>query len=212
MKKLERTDNNIMRIALSFFGACENLLVLEDYFIKIGILTYPQYVNYLSQIALCIELGMKSILLNEGDIPKTHDIKELYALMPPSFRDMFLNNPFPKKTIEKSLEKIRNIFEEFRYMKTENLDFFLDKSILTKDNKIILSQLQRLQNFNFIIILLDKIKDFYKFLNNCIDTNNIFKNVTKNKVSYKTENTDLLNAISKYTVELKRIQPQLVYE
>jgi len=50
---------------------------------------------------------MKSILLNEGDIPKTHDIKELYALMLQSFRDMFVNNPFPKKTIEKSLEKIK---------------------------------------------------------------------------------------------------------
>ena len=108
---------------------------------------------------------MKSILLNEGDIPKTHDIKELYALMLQSFRDMFVNNPFPKKTIEKSLEKIKNMFEECRYTKSENLDFFLDKSIVTKDNKIILSQAKRLQNFNFIIILFDKIKEFYDYLN-----------------------------------------------
>ena len=212
MKKLERTDNSITRIVLSFCGACENLFVLENYYLNSGILTYPQYVNYLSQIALCIELGMKSILLNEGDIPKTHDIKELYALMPQSFRDIFVNNPFPKKTIEKSLEKIKNMFEECRYMKSENLDFFLDKSIVNKDNKIILSQLQRLQNFNFIIILLDKIKEFYEYLNNCVDRKNIFKNFTKNNISFKTDNTVLLNAISKYTDELKRIQSQLVYE
>jgi len=212
MKKLERTDNNITRIVLSFCGACENLFVLENYYLNAGILTYPQYVNYLSQIALCIELGMKSILLNEGDIPKTHDIKELYALMPQSFRDMLVNNPFPKKTIEKSLEKIKNMFEECRYMKSENLDFFLDKSIVNKDKKIILSQVKRLQNFNFIIILLDKIKEFYIYLNSFIDRKNIFKNIVKNQVSYRLENTAILNAISKYTEEMKRIQPQLVYK
>ena len=204
--KVERTDDNIMKIALSFFGACENLNVLEREYLIVNKITFPQYANYLSQVAVCIELGMKSILINEGDFSKTHDIKELYHKLPVSFQKMFENNPFPKKTIEKSLEKIKNAFMDFRYMNTENLDFFVEKSIFTPDKHVLLSEVRRLQNFNFVIILLDKILEFYNFINSCIDKKSIFRNITNKQISFKKKNDELMDAIKKYNEKIKTIQ------
>jgi flagellin-specific chaperone FliS len=200
-----------MKIVLSFFGANENLQVLEGEYLKKDIITFPQYTNFLSQVALCIELGMKSILLNEDNVLKTHDLKELYNKMPKSFHDMFENNPFPKKTIEKSLNEIKKIFEDFRYMNTEHLGFFTDKIIFTTDYKVIFSQVRRLQNFQFIIYLFDKIKEFYNYLSGCIDKENIFKNTGKKQFTFTIKNTALLSAINQYNEELKKTQPQLTY-
>lgn len=200
-----------MKIVLGFFGANENLQILEAEYLNNDIITVPQYANFLSQVALCIELGMKSILLNEDDIPKTHDIKELYNMLPQSFRDMFVNNPFPIKTIEKSLDEIKNIFEDFRYMNTAHLGFFIDKSIFTTDYKIIFSQAQRLQNFQFIIYLFDKIKEFYNHLVTSIDRQSFFKNTEKKQFTFKFDNTALLEAINKYNEKLKKIQPQITF-
>ena len=207
---IKRTDDLIMKTALSFFGANENLLILEEKYLEKNIITFPQYVNFLSQVALCIELGMKTILLNEGDIPKVHDLDVLYKKMPKAFRDMFENNPFPQKTITKYLEKIRNAFEDFRYMNTKHLDFFLDKSILTQDNKIILDQARRFQFFLFIIHLYDTIKNFYNQIYSIMDKSTLVS-IGKKVLPNVKDNTVLLKAIHEYTEALKELQPQLVY-
>lgn len=205
MKVVKRTDDNITKILTSFIGSCENLMLLENEILKINKITIPQYANYLSQIALCIELGMKSILINENDIYKTHDLRELYYKMPSAFRDMFENNPFPKKTIDKSLEKIKTIFEDFRYMNIENFSFFLDKSIFDTDYKIVFSQVLRLQNFQFIIIFLNEIKKFHKFLNKCIDKD-FLKNIEKKGFTFKVDTENINKTIKKYHDEIKNIQ------
>ena len=210
-KNLQRTDDIIMKISLSFFGANENLLILEKEYLKKKIITFPQYVNFLSQVALCIELSMKTILLIENDIPKTHNLKILYKKMPKVFHDLFENSPFPMKTIERSLEKIKNIFEELRYMNTDNIDFFIDKNIFTKDKEVIFSQARRLQNFIFIIHLFDKIKEYFNYITN-YTKNNILKDVDNKQLSNKPDNTALLKAINNYTEELKKVQPQLIYK
>jgi hypothetical protein len=202
-KREERTDNNIMKIILSFFGANENLLILEKEYLAKDIITIPQYVNFLSQVALCIELGMKSILIQKEDILKTHDLKELYYMMPKTFLDKFEKSMFPKKTIEKSLEKIRNIFEDFRYMKIEHLDFFVDNIIFTMDYKVIFSQILRLQNFRFIIFLLDEIKAFYNYLYESVNKNYLMNFKNKN-FTLKPDNTELLKAINKYYEDKKQ--------
>jgi len=203
VKKLQRTDDNIMKILLGFFGATENLLVLIKEYQKIEKITYPQYVNYLSQVALCIELGMKSILLFEDDIIKTHDLKELYYKMPQAFHSTFENHPFPKRTIDKSLDKIKNIFEDFRYFRTEHLDFFIEKSILSTDFKIIFSQVKRLQNFLFIMLLLDRIDQFYNYLIKYVDRSS-FLNIDKKQFTFTKDNTALLKAINRYFEDLKK--------
>ena len=205
MKKVQRTDDNILKIVMSFLGSYENLVILENEILKREKLTIPQYANYLSQIALCIELGMKSILINENDVYKIHDLKELYNMMPKAFREMFEKTTYPKKTIEKSLEEIRNIFEDFRYMNTEHLGFFMDKIIFDTNYHIVFSQVKRLQNFQFILILLDKIKEFYQFLDENIDKN-IFKNFNNNKFTLKIDNSVFDEPIKKYHEELSRIQ------
>jgi len=202
-KREERTDNTIMKIILSFFGANENLLILEKEYLAKDIISIPQYVNFLSQVALCIELGMKSILIQKEDIIKTHDIKELYYMMPKTFLDKFEKSMFPKKTIEKSLDEIKNIFEDFRYMKIEHLDFFVGKIIFTMDYNVIFSQIMRLQNFRFIIFLLDEIKAFYNYLYDSVKKNYLM-NFKNRNFTLKPDNSELLKAINKYNEDKKQ--------
>jgi hypothetical protein len=205
MKTVPRTDDNILKIVSSFMGASENLILLENAILKEGKLTLPQYANYLSQIALSIELGMKSILINESDIIKTHDLQELYNKMPVAFRNMFEKTVYPKKTVDKSLEKIKVIFEEFRYMDIRNLGFFLDKSVFDTNYHIIFNQVMRLQNFQFILFLLDKIKDFYRFLDKNIDKT-IFQEFDNRSFTFRIDASSLDKAIQKYHSELKSVQ------
>jgi len=199
----ERTDDSIMKIILSFFGANENLLILEKEYLVKDIITIPQYVNFLSQVALCIELGMKSILIQKEDILKTHDLKELYYMMPKTFLDKFEKSMFPKKTIEKSLDKIKNIFEDFRYMKIEHLDFFVDKTVFTMDYKVVFSQILRLQNFRFFIFFLDEIKAFYNYLYESVNKDYLM-NFKNRNFTLKPDNTELLKAINKYNEDKKQ--------
>jgi hypothetical protein len=205
MRTVQRTDDAILKIIMSFLGSYENLILLEDGIQRKEKITLPQYANYLSQIALCIELGMKSILINETDIYKTHDLKELYGKMPSAFRDMFEKRSYPKKTIDKSLEKVKTIFEDFRYVNIENIAFFLDKSVFDTDYHIVVSQVMRLQNFQFIIILLDEIKKFHRFLNEYVNKD-VFKKIGKKRFTFTFDTKHLDNALSKYHDELKNIQ------
>jgi len=170
MKKIQRTIDEKIKIILSYIGAYTNLVLLENELLKKETLPIPQYVNYLSQVALCIELGMKSIILNQNDMDKTHDLKELYNNMPDSFHEMFEKVACyehivcNKETIDNFLEEIKNIFEEFRYMNLEHFAFFLDKSVVNKERQIIVSEIKELQSFKFILILLDEIREFHEYL------------------------------------------------
>ncbi|WP_461257077.1 hypothetical protein, partial [Treponema sp. R80B11-R83G3] len=150
-------------------------------------------------------LGMKSILINEDNVFTIHDLKELYYKMPEAFRKKFESTTYPKKTIEKSLEEIKNIFIDFRYMNTDHLGFFVDKIIFTTDYKIDFSQVKRLQNFQFITILLYEIQVFYNYIVKKVDKA-FLDNFGKKQFTLKPDNTELCESIKKYNEELKKVQ------
>jgi hypothetical protein len=158
MKKEERNDKSIVEIKLAFLGATKNLYLLENALINIENLPLYQYSNYLSQIALCIELGMKSIIINNKDFLHCHDLKILFEQTHSEFQKKIMakNNNF-----NQNIEDIRNIFKDFRYMKTDStLKQYLDKIIINNDKTINIKEAINLDSYKFLRLLLDEIVEF----------------------------------------------------
>jgi len=135
MNEVQRADGEIFKLTEGFFGEYENLSLLENGLLKKGILPEYQYANYLSRIAFCIEIGMKTIINIESGIEKTHHLDCLYNMMPNVFRNMVVNKSGKsEENIKTYLQKIRNIFIEFRYMEKKNLEYFLEDYICHNGN------------------------------------------------------------------------------
>jgi hypothetical protein len=89
MKKEPWTDKPVVEIKLAFLGATSNLCLLENKLLDIENISLYQYTNYLSQMGLCIELGLKSIISNSKEFEHTHDLKRLFFDTPKAFRQKF---------------------------------------------------------------------------------------------------------------------------
>lgn len=196
---IQRTDDNIFNFHSGFFGTYENLGIFEDAILNLGKLKIPQYMNYLSQIAFCIELGMKTIIINEDNVLGIHDLKELYKKMPKAFQEMIEKKTnYSNQFIEEFLEKIKNIFKEFRYMNTAYLNHFVEKSFLDTNDHIIVSEVIGHSNFQFIrYSLLEEIVKYYKYL---------YANIDKKLFFSKDEEKDYDEILKIYFEELKRVQ------
>jgi hypothetical protein len=200
MKKAKRTimgtDDNIFKFNSAFFAEYENLGILEKGLKRKCKLPIWQYANYLSRIAFCIELGMKTIIIFKGSVDEIHCLDELYKLMPDVFREMVEKKTGGQIEIIEKLESIKKIFVEFRYMETHNLPFFVEESILKK-GYIIFSKIKNIQNFRFVRILLEEIMGYYKYL---------YNNIDRNKFSSMNWETDSDQILKIYFDELKRVQ------
>jgi hypothetical protein len=153
------TSDTISNFTEAFSAACENLSLLENTLLQKDILPRGQYANYLSQVAFCIEVGMKTIIGIEDSVNKIHLLDKLFDKMPNVFQEMV-----EKKTgktneaIKMRLNKIKNIFVEFRYMEIDNLIFFIEESILNNCN-IVFFKVGDVREYVFIRCLLEEIKN-----------------------------------------------------
>jgi hypothetical protein len=163
MGKEIRTDTSIIQIKLAFLGATKNLYLLEEILIQIENIPVYQYSNYLSQFALCIELGLKSIIINTDNFEHIHYLDELFVKTPETFQINF-KSLFPNDEIFNiNILNMKKIFEDFRYMKLDStLKEYLDESIINRDNTINIKNAVNFQNLKFLHILLDKIIEFEK--------------------------------------------------
>ena len=199
MRIYKRTDDNILNMALSFLGAKDNLLLLENCLVKKKIITIHQYSNYLSQVAFCIELGMKTALLNENDIEEIHDLKILYDKMPDVFHEM-CEKQIKKKSINAYLTRMCKIYTEFRYMNTKNLVSFLDENNLDKQGYVNFIEVPNNKGFLILRTLLYEVKKIHKTMYGFIDINQLL-NIGNDAISKKK--------IKKIHEELRRIQSSL---
>jgi hypothetical protein len=110
-----RCQYSILKIKMAFWGATGNLYLLEESLAKLCNITLYQYINYLSQLAFCIELGLKSIIINSNDFEHIHEISYLYSQSPDAFKIKF-ESRYNKELLSKLLSKTENIFENFRYI------------------------------------------------------------------------------------------------
>jgi hypothetical protein len=194
-RTINGTDDDIFKFNIAFIAEYENLGILEKGLKAKCRLPIWQYANYLSRIAFCIELGMKTIITFETGIDKIHCLDELYNLMPIVFRQMMEKKTGWQKEIIEKLELIKKIFVEFRYMETQNLPFFEESTL--KKGYIVFSKIRNIPNFRFVRLLLEEIMDYYKFL---------YKNIDKKLFSSKNLDTDSDEILKIYFGELKRVQ------
>jgi HEPN domain-containing protein len=164
MNTLENTLSQREKFTIMFKSSYENLKLLYEALVKNSSIRSGQYFNYLSQLALCIELGLKILISNKEDIDKTHNLKKLYDNTPDTFKQIF-ECKFSKQKIDDSLDKIKNMFEDCRYFEG-NLDFFVpqETGILEHGGTIHILMAVKYENYQFVGNLLSSIIGYIHFI------------------------------------------------
>jgi hypothetical protein len=158
-----RTDDLIVQIKLAFMGAVSNLYLLEEKLAQIGNISLYQYSNYLSQVAFCIELGLKSVIINTDNVEHTHEIEYLFSRMPQEFQENFRSLYPNDKTFESNMTDVKEIYIDFKYMQTEsNLRKYLEENIINSNGTINFKLVINLPIVQFLQNLLDKIMEYIK--------------------------------------------------
>jgi hypothetical protein len=130
MEKEPWADKPLVQIKLAFLGATRNLCLLENKLIEIENISLYQYTNYLSQIGLCIELGLKSIISNSKEFEHTHDLKRLFFDTPKAFQQKF-QAKYSEEIFSSNISNIQKMFEDFRYMELDGtLNEYFDETTI----------------------------------------------------------------------------------
>jgi hypothetical protein len=173
---------------------------LENALIKIENIPIHQYCNYLSQVALCVELGLKSLIINAYDFERTHNIKNLFLITPDVFQKKFKSLYPDDKTFNSNISNTEKIFEDFRYMKFESsFKEYLDESVINKDRSVNLKKTIMLSNVQFLRILLDEILGYEEFIR---------KENMKQTTNIDFSDVDLV--IKQYNESSKNIQENII--
>jgi hypothetical protein len=161
MKKVTRTGTSVVQIKLAFLGAARNLCLLENALMKSENIPAYQYSNYLSQIALCIELGLKSIISNTDGFECTHDIERLFSATPDEFKQKIKSLYPDVAAFGSGMKNMKKMFEDFRYMESEStLNEYFDETVMNSNKSISLKGAANLPAFQFPRILLEEIKEY----------------------------------------------------
>jgi hypothetical protein len=199
-KKESRTDIFIVQIKFAFMGALKNLYLLENKLMEIANIPIYQYSNYLSQVALCIELGLKSIISNTDGFECIHDLDVLFNKTPAVFQKKWKSQWNDENIFSSNMSNMKNIFIDFRYMNfNSKLSEYLDKSAINDDGTINIQGVADLPTLQFLRLLLEEIKEYEKFIRD--------ENVKQMK-SIDCTNTD--TTIAQYTKLLKDNQTNIV--
>jgi hypothetical protein len=198
-KKEKRTEKSIIGIKLALLGAVNNLYLLENILYKIENISIYQYSNYLSQIALCVELGLKSIIINADDFEHEHNLEYLFSMTPEMFQKKFRSYWPDIEIFTTNMSNMKNIFIDFRYMKHKStFKEYLDETILNSDGSINLKKATNLAEFQFLIMLREEILNYEGFIQE------EFKNQSRNN---NLTNVDI--TVSRYTEIVKNIQTSI---
>ena len=200
MGKEIRSDESVVQIKLAFLGATYNVRLLEDAFIKLERIPLYQYANYLSQLALCVELGFKSMIVNTGDLEHIHDLEKLFSMSPEAFQKKFKSMCPNDMDFNSSLSNAKNVFVEFRYMKLDSsLKEYLDESVIDDTNTVNFKEAAGIAQFQFLRMLLEGIFEYENFMRE-----------QALKMMQNPNFKDVDGSIAQYTELIKKIQPNIV--
>jgi len=138
-KYIELTEYETeLTITNAFLGAVKNLLYIEKQLIKEKILIPNQFLNYLSQLAFCIELGLKNIIKITSKVWKSHNLEELFIEADKETNNTLSNKFFFsnykngfKDEFMNLIKDTKNLFEEARYCYGRSLKYFIHNKYLT---------------------------------------------------------------------------------
>jgi len=156
-----RNEKSIIELKLAFFGATKNFYLLEEQLVKNENINLYQYGNYLCQIALCIELGLKSIIIDKYNVEKTHDLKKLFKKTSVEFQDDF-RKLYNELKYEQNIANSKFLFVYLRYLEIKYLKIYMDKENINNDNTINLIKVLDQPNIKFLQDFLDVIIKYQK--------------------------------------------------
>jgi hypothetical protein len=158
---IKRSEKTIIEIKLAFLGTSKNFYLLEENLVKNKNIDIYQYSNYLCQIAFCIELGLKSLIIDKYNVEKEHDLYKLFCNTPTEFQNKFKELYNNKSLIDSFFYHTKYLFIYLRYMELSKLRFFLDKCFINSDKSINIENSLKQENVKFLQDLLDEIKKFH---------------------------------------------------
>jgi len=159
---IKRNEKTIIELKLAFFGATNNFYILEENLIKYKNVNIYQYSNYLCQIAFCIELGLKSLIIDRNKVEKTHDLYKLFCNTPMNFQNKFKEIYNDKRLLNSYFSNTKYLFVYLRYMQLSSLKMFLDKNIINSDYSINIEKSLEQEIVVFLQDLLDGIIFYHK--------------------------------------------------
>jgi hypothetical protein len=162
VRKLNKTNDNMVMIHESAHGQIEVVHLIENA-IQDRCVPLYLYTNYLFQLALCIDLLIKTIALKEKDCIKDHDLKKLFDSLPKSFKNEIYKSR-GRKIIEDTLETSKNMFIELRYLVNygrPSLDLFLNEKAVNSDNTVCMKKISELESLKNLILLRNELVDFH---------------------------------------------------
>jgi hypothetical protein len=171
-KLLELQKNEAeLTITNAFLGAIGNLRIIENYLYNAKIIFAYHYFNYISLLALSIELGLKNIIKITNTIQKTHDLNELFTMADEETKKIFSEKFFKtnidyisKQDFFRILNDVKDLFEETRYCYGKSLKFFISDECITKEGYIDLIKItQENKPFIALRLLLAELIDYHNF-------------------------------------------------
>ena len=199
---VEKTERNIISISLAFSAMKYNLVSIEEYWnSNKKVIPIMAYFNYLSLYVLCIELGLKEIIINQIDTEKTHNIKDLFyethIIFQRKIRQLHNDEFITDFELDVFLADISNMFEDLRYLSISgkiNYGKFLEKEETEIDFKKLVEENFYLQ---FLLLFCDEIQKLLLFLDK--------ESRKKSKLNYPG-----LNEIEKLIIWKKKILDECI--
>ena len=162
-----------LTITSAFLGASKNFFIVEEHFYNLNKIPLNQYFNYLSQLAFCIELGLKNIIKITNKVWKSHDLEILFFAaddetshnLSKKFFGSY-NNNFKQQFLG-LLKNCKLLFEESRYCCGNSLRYFFNDQYLLEND--ILDFKEIIQKNDAIVMLklfLEELGEYHNFIHN----------------------------------------------
>jgi hypothetical protein len=171
-------------ITNAFIGSTKNMYIVEEQFYTLKHILLGQYLNYLGQLAFCIELGLKNIIKITNKVTKSHDLEFLFleadketgnSLSKKFFSSYKSKNEFKKEFLD-ILKITKNLYEEARYSYGNSLIPFFSNKYLVKDDIVDFEKIiSKNKPIRMLKLFLEELGEYHNYvhMNSILNTGNL---------------------------------------
>jgi len=160
-----------LTITSAFTGSSKNMFIVEEEFYEKNHIPLNQYLNYISQLAFCVELGLKNIIKITNKVWKSHDLEYLFSEADKETNNILSKKFFSsykpefKKEFLALLKNIKNLFEEARYCYGKSLNPFFNNQYLIKDDIVDFDKIiKKNRPIRMLKLLLEELGEYHNFI------------------------------------------------
>jgi len=182
-----------LTITSAFIGASKNMYIVEEQFYTLKYIPLNQYLNYLSQLAFCVELGLKNIIKITNKVWKSHDLEFLFFEADKETGNNLSKKFFGsyryefKQEFLDLLKIINNLYEEARYSYGNSLIPFFNNQYIIKDDIMDFCKiLDKNKPIRMLKLFLEELGEYHNFIHtnsikNTKDLKDPIPSIIKNK-------------------------------